>query len=170
MMHRRFVLAGLAALAASGARAQQQSREQIAAMVNGQPPATYYQAAITLFQAGRRDDAVFVFYLGQLRYRTHLAARPSLKPDGDPALFASLSETVGRPINEWAFGDISALLRTVDVVMAYDARDPDKFTPPTEFPDAHKRIRDGMASFRRQMEAQAQDIRRQRTANGLENR
>jgi hypothetical protein len=169
MMDRRLVLGAMAALAATPAFAQQ-SREQVAAGLNGQNPAAYYQSAMTLFRAGQRDDATFIFYLGQLRYRTHLRARPDLKPDGDPALFGSLSEVVGRPINEWAFGDMPAALRTLDAVLAYDARDPDRFTPPGQFKAAHDSTREGMRGFRRQMEAQAQDIKRQRAANGLENR
>jgi hypothetical protein len=163
------ILGVLTALVAAPASAQQ-SREQVASGLNGQNPAIYYQSAMTLFRAGRREDATFIFYLGQLRYRTHLAARPELKPDGDPALFGSLSEVIGRPINEWAFGDMPATLRTLDAVLAYDARDPDKFTPPGQFKSAHDSTRNGMRNFRRQMEAQAQDIKRQRAANGLENR
>jgi hypothetical protein len=84
------ILGVLTALVAAPASAQQ-SREQVASGLNGQNPAIYYQSAMTLFRAGRREDATFIFYLGQLRYRTHLAARPELKPDGDPALFGSLS-------------------------------------------------------------------------------
>jgi len=30
-----------------------------------------------LWEAGRRDDAVFFFYLGQLRYRAYLSANPT---------------------------------------------------------------------------------------------
>ncbi len=171
MIDRRACLAGALAIATAPALAQgQQSREAIAAGLNGQHPAAYYTMALTMFRAGRQDDAVFIFYLGQLRFRTHLAARPGLKPDGDPALFGSLSEVVGRPLNEWAFGDMPALLQTLDAVVAYDQRNSDRFTSPTEFPEAHRSTRDGMRGFRRQMEAQASEIRRQRQQNGLENR
>jgi hypothetical protein len=138
--------------------------------LSGSHPAEYYKRAGELLKSGKADDAVFILYLGQLRYRTHLRARPELKPDGDPALFGSLSEVVGRPVNEYAFGDMPALLRTIDAVMAHDRQNPDPFTPPGQFPDAHKSTRDGMASFRRQMETQAPEIKRQRTANGLPNR
>jgi hypothetical protein len=169
MMDRRTFIIGCAVSAASPALAQQ-SREQVASGLNGQNPAAYYQTAMTLFRAGQRDDATFVFYLGQLRYRTHLAARPDLPPSGDPALFGALSETVGRPINEWAYGDMPAALRILDAVLAYDARDPDRFTPPGQFRAAHDSTREGMRGFRRQMAAQAQDIKRQRAANGLPNR
>ena len=51
-----------------------------------------------------------------------------LRPDADPALFASLSEVVGRPINEYAFGDIPALAATIDRVLAWHAANDDPFT------------------------------------------
>ena len=113
---------------------------------------------------------MFVFYLGQLRFRTHLMARPDLKPDGDPALFASLSEVIGRPLNEYAFGDIPALARTIDAVLAYDLGNPDPFTPLAQFPAAHVSVREALVSMKASILAAAENIRTQRRANGLENR
>lgn len=121
--------------------------------------------------ASRKDDAVFIFYLGQLRYRVHLAARRSeLKPDGDPALFASLSEVVGRPLNEYAFGDIPNVVRIIDAVLAYDEAHSDTFTPLDRFPEAHRGTRAGLERLRAQITADADDIRAKRSKNGLENR
>jgi hypothetical protein len=144
--------------------------EAFADRINGAHPGTYYTEALTLFRQGRREDAVFLFYLGQLRFRTHLAARSNRAPGGDDALFGALSETVGRPINLWAFGDIRALLATFDAVLAYDARVPDRFTDPAEFPDATRRTRDGLRAFRTDVANRAEEFRRERAARGLENR
>jgi hypothetical protein len=142
-----------------------------AATLAGQHPAEYYRRAKTLFEQGRKDDAVFVFYLGQLRYRAHLSARrASLKPDGDPALFSSLSETIGRPLNEYAFGDIPMLVRIIDAVLAYDAANPDRFTPPAQFAQAYAGVRGGLTGMRTEMLKDADAIRAKRRQNGLENR
>ena len=154
-----------------GARAQATSAVPAdVASLAGQHPAEYYRRAAQLFGSGKRDDAVFVFYLGQLRYRAHLSARRDLKPDGDPALFASLSEVVGRPLNEYAFGDIAVLARTIDAVLAYDRANPDRFTPPATFPQAHAGVRDGLTAMRSQMLADQDKIRATRASKGLENR
>jgi hypothetical protein len=142
---------------------------EVAALA-GQHPAAYYQRAAQLFGSGEKDAAVFIFYLGQLRYRAHLSARRDLKPDGDPALFASLSEAVGRPINQYAFGDIEALVRTIDAVLAYDLANPDGFTPPSRFPQAYAGVRDGLTAMRAQILGDADKIRATRRSNGLENR
>jgi hypothetical protein len=136
----------------------------------GQHPAAYYKHAMALFNANKKDDAVFVFYLGQLRYRTHLGARPELPEGQDRAVFASLSETVGRPINEYAFGDLPQLDRTLKAVFAYDAANPDPFTPLTKFPDATRLQREGMEKMRQYILSNADNTRKQRKANGLENR
>jgi len=167
---RAWLAASALLLAGSVASAQAQGVEAESAALRGQHPAQYYMRAVELLRSGRADDAVFVFYLGQLRFRTHLTARPGLPPDGDPALFASLSEVVGRPINEYAFGDLRALDATLLAVLDYDRRSPDLFTRAAEFPAAHRQQRDGMEAFRKNVLAQADSIRRTRITNGLENR
>jgi hypothetical protein len=141
-----------------------------AAALAGQHPAEYYMRASSVFGAGRKDDAVFIFYLGQLRYRAHLSARRDLKPDGDPALFGSLSEVVGRPLNEYAFGDLPALVAIIDAVIAYDTANPDRFTPPAQFPDVYVGVRDGLVKMKAQVLKDADQIRETRRQNGLENR
>ncbi len=170
MMDRRILIGLLLATAALPEIVTAQSVPPAAAALNGQHPAAYYRKAAEMFQSGQKDAAVFVFYLGQLRYRTHLKARPELKPDGDPALFGSLSEVVGKPVNEYAFGDLKTLDDTLKAVLAYDRQNPDSFTSAAQFPDVHGQQREGMDSMRRQIVARADDIRRQRTSNGLENR
>lgn len=140
------------------------------AALEGQHPSEYYRRTAALLRDGRNDDAVFVFYLGQLRYRAHLLARPGLRPDGDPALFASLSQMVGRPVNEYAFGDIPALVRTIDAVLTYDLANPDRFTSPSEFPQACASVREGLIAMRAKVLADADSIRAKRKENGLENR
>ncbi len=168
-MDRRQFLAAAAALWPAAALAEQ-GPIVIIDHLHGKHPAEYYKAAMEVFRDGDREAGVIILYLGQLRYRTHLSARTDLPRSGDPALFASLSESIGRPINEWAFGDIPNLLKIIRDVLAHDEKFPDPFTPPQQFPAAHKSARDGLANFRRQIAAQADDIRKQRAANGLENR
>ncbi len=169
MDRRRLLTAGLG-LALWPGIACAQDAAAYAQRLDGQHPAAYYAEAGRLLQAGQREAAVFIFYLGQLRFRTHLAARPNLPRDGDAAVFASLSEIVGRPVNEYAFGDMPALLRTLDAVAAYDRQNPDRFTDPAAFPEATRRNREGMAQYRANLAGRFDEIRRLRTANGLENR
>jgi hypothetical protein len=167
------VLATLALLALLAGAMQAQTGVRVPPEANAlaaRHPADYYKQAASLFGSGRKDDAVFIFYLGQLRYRAHLAARRNLPADGDPALFGSLSEMVGRPLNEYAFGDMSALAAIIDAVLAYDAASPDRFTPPAQFPNVHAGVREGLVKMKEQMLTDADRIRESRRKNGLENR
>jgi hypothetical protein len=79
--------------------------DQLERIMPSQHPAFYYVLATRLFEANRKEDAGFWFYAGQLRYRIRLACHPELAPDGEPALFASLSETAGAPINDFLGSD-----------------------------------------------------------------
>src|SRR3954470_23971828 len=78
-MHKLAAAAVVVMCLAAPARAaddfEAQTTAQLEAGIEAKHPASYIMLAAKLFQAGRRDDAVFWFYLGQLRYRTHLAAR-----------------------------------------------------------------------------------------------
>lgn len=138
--------------------------------LQGVHPAEYYKRAATLFRQEKKDEAVFVFYLGQLRYRARLLAYPNLDRTGEPALFASLSEGVGRPLNEYAFGNVPRLLGTIDAVLDHDRDNPDTFTPPTSFPDPWRQTREGLLKLRAKIQEEAELIRAERKKNGLPNR
>jgi hypothetical protein len=170
----------LIALAAAAALVQSTSKpaddftsmtpDEIRAGIEKRHPAAYYVLAGKLFATGARDEAVFWFYAGQLRYRFHLAANPTLPPSGDPALFASLSEGLGRPVNEYAFGDLAQLTATIDKVLAWDERTDNAFTSKTKNAESWKEIRGGLVKMREYVETNADQIRAQRKQNGLENR
>ena len=74
-----------------------QTPAQLMAGIERKHPAAYYALAKRLFEEGQREEAVFWFYAGQIRYRAYMIGNPQLPRDGDPALFASLSEVVGKP-------------------------------------------------------------------------
>lgn len=147
-----------------------QSPEQLLDSIERKHPTTYYVLASKLFADDQRDEAVFWFYVGQLRYRFHLEADPSLDPSVDPALFASLSESVGRPLNEYAFGHVPTLLGAVDRALAWDEEHDNGFTSKTEYAAALDTTRAGLKDFREFLVNNQEDIKRQRTANGLTNR
>lgn len=147
-----------------------QGAHQRARALAGAHPSALYQAAGKRFGDGAKDEAVFLFYLGQLRWRSYLLARPDLPPDGDPALFAAMNETLGRPINEWAFGDIDALLALLEDVKAFDARNPDMVTPRASASRAHDKARAGLDDLIAYIAGNVEDIRAARRQNGLKNR
>lgn len=143
-----------------------QTVQQLQAGIEQKHPAAYYVLAKRLFESGARDEAVFWFYAGQIRWRAYLMGNPQLPRDGDPALFASLSEVVGRPLNEYAFGDIPALVKIIDRALEWDAKNPDSYAKAPE----RERSRSGLMGMKADMLARADEIRATRVKNGLTNR
>ena len=144
--------------------------DELIRIIPDQHPAFYYVLAQRLFAAGRRDEAVFWLYAGQLRYRIRLTCHPDLAPDTEPALFGSLHESVGRPINEYAFGDLPALAATLERARAWDEQTRNGFEPKAPCATAIAQQRAGLGQLLAQIRDNGDDIRRQRTANGLLNR
>ena len=157
----------IGACAAAAQPPAQRSTAEMTATIERDHPAAYYVLARRLFAEGRKDDAVFWFYTGQIRFRARLATHPNLPRDGEPALFGSLSEVVGRPINEYAFGDIPRLAGIIDRALAWDAAHADPYAPQGKTRDD---VRAGLARMKAQILATADEIRATRARNGLENR
>ena len=133
-------------------------------------PIEQIQRAAQLFERGQREEAVYLYYVGQLRLRIYLMARPNLPPDGEPALAASLFEAVGRPINEWAAGDIDQLVATLDRVIDWHAAHDDQLTPKARHRRAHRHNVSGLRDLKNHFDQNRAMVRQQRQANGLENR
>ena len=164
-------LVALSVLQASAVDPSSLSIDQLKNGIENQHPTAFYILAQKLFAAGQKDDAVFWFYTGQLRYRVYLLVnKDKLDPSGDPALFASLSEEVGRPINEYAFGDIPQLAKTIDAAIAWDQSHANTLTPHDKYKSQYDQIVAGLIQMRDQVLNQADSIRKTRTANGLQNR
>jgi hypothetical protein len=144
-----------------------QSPPQLMANIERKHPSAFYALAKRLFEAGQRDEAVFWFYAGQIRYRAYLKLNPGLDPSGDPALFASPSEVIGRPINEYAFGHVPSLAAAIDRALAWDAAHADPYAPKGT---AREEVVNGLRAMKAKVLATADDIRKTRAANGLENR
>jgi hypothetical protein len=143
-----------------------QSVEALAAGIEHEPPTAAFELTKRLWEAGRKDDAVFFFYLGQLRFRAHLLANPSSDPSSQRALFDALMAALGPPINQYAFGDIPGLIATIDRVIVWDDGHADDYATRTARDD----IKAGLRKMRDDVIAQQDDIRRKRSEKGLPNR
>jgi len=125
----------------------QMTVEQIKTGAPAVHPATLYLLAKQLFERGERDEAVFWFYVGQLRYRFYLEANPHIDPTGDPALFSSLSEVIGLPINQYAFKNTAELVKTLGRVGEWDEKNPNGFTSKENNHAVWLQVRQGFQKF-----------------------
>ena len=147
------------------------SIEQLKSGIENQHPSYFYILAEKLFAVGKKDEAVFWYYAGQLRYRVYLLVnKDKLEPSGDPAAFAALSEEIGRPINEYAFGDIPQLAKTIDAVLAWDRSRSNALTPHKKYRSQYDQIIAGLTQMRDEVLRKADSIRKTRAANGRGNR
>jgi hypothetical protein len=144
-----------------------QTSAQIEDRIATKHPAAYFVLAAKKFEEGKRDEATFWLYAGQIRYRAYLLANPKLEPSGDPALFASLMQQVGRPINEYAFGDTTQLAKIIDQALEWDAKNPDPLTPKSPKRDE---VRENLLVMKSRLVTERDFIRQERKKKGLENR
>lgn len=138
--------------------------------IPAQHPSFYYVLAARLFAADRKDEAVFWFYAGQLRYRIRLACHPDLPPGAEPALFASLQETVGTQINEHAGADPDAWAAAMQRALDWDERMANGFEPKAACAAQITDQRGGLATLIDYVRRNKDQIRTERAARGLPNR
>lgn len=145
-----------------------QTPAQLKQNIEKRHPADYYLLAARLFKdPATKQEALFWFYVGQIRYRYYLAANPDLKPDGDPAVFASLSETVGRRINEYAGGKPDIWLAEINHALEWDAEHNNDFTPKSKSPERYRQVRAGLVALRDHIATIKDKLPELRRQNGL---
>jgi hypothetical protein len=134
-------------------------------------PATPFDdvvAAAERFEAGERRLAGCLLYRAQFRARLLAAVDPAAGAEMG-ALMGSMMEVVGRPINEWLGGDrddwIDAMTCAADWARTAD----DPLVPRAAAPRARARTLAGLEGLIASIPP-ADELRRQRAANGLANR
>ncbi len=154
--------------AVPSANTEAESPAQLKRDIEKAHPAQFYKLAAALFaDQSTKQEALFWFYVGQIRYRYHLAANPDLPRDGDPALFASLSEVIGRPINEYAGGKPEVWMEEINHALEWDAAHDNGFTPKSKAPEKYGQIRAGLVSMRDQLNAMKDKLPEMRRQNGI---
>ena len=128
-----------------------------------------YRRAAELFDAGQRLQAGCVMYRGQFRARLMLLADPDQPQDGGPALFASLNEVVGRPINQWLGGDRDDWIAAMECARDWAAENDDPDYPRRRHARIHAQVLSGLEDLIASIPP-AEELRAQRRAAGLPNR
>ncbi len=145
------------------------STEELIRTITERHPSEYYLLASRLFKEGRQDEAVFWYYAGQLRWRYYaLANQDTVSGSEESSLVAAMHQSVGAVINEYAFGDLPKFRQTIDEVVRWDEEHPNPQVS-KENP-ARAEVLEGLRALQQSTVDQAEDIRRTRTENGLENR
>jgi hypothetical protein len=125
----------------------------VTAQIESKHPATYFILAHRLFAGGEKDDAVFWFYVGLIRYRSYLAGAGGR---GEGARFLELWEAAERPINDHAFGDVAGLAAAIGRALVWDDMHADPYAPRGM---ARDQVRSGLRRVKAEMLARQHAFR-----------
>lgn len=128
------------------------SIEELTKNANQIHPSGIYVLAEKLLNEGKKDDAVFWFYVGQIRFRAHLMANPNLNPSGDPAIFNAFNYKIGAPINKYAGKDPKSWASQIKKAKKWDEENPNKTTPKKENAEVYKQVLAGLDQMVQQLE------------------
>ena len=126
---------------AAVARGVNEPLEDLLRHVEHAHPVAMMFLAKRLFDAGRRDEGVFWFYVAQLRWRALLYQTPD---HNGQSHFQRLFEQIGPAINPYAFQDLPAFYNMINAVLAWDAAHHDDFVSSRE---AKARSRQGLTDL-----------------------
>jgi len=142
-----------------------------------------YVAAIRLYDLGRKDEAIYWFYAAQYRGRlfTALLDPAQVGGIGDEAFelkqaYNAFNQLAGVYINGYAFGELDTLKKSLQQVLDEKTKRPKllqaypevKFIPESAWLARNTQVADGLAKLLDYVENNAESIRAQRKASGIE--
>lgn len=172
----RWLLAIMAILSLPGSVAAQRSGDPgaipTAELIETAPsahPSTLYRISARLLENGKELEAAKWMYAGQLRYRFLIEALGDAAAE-ERVLFSALTESIGRPVNEYIAGNPDEWIAAMQWALDWDAAHDNPFTSKTGFASELAGIRSGLAALVDRVDANRDLIRDQRDAAGLPNR
>jgi hypothetical protein len=147
----------------------EQDPDAIIADAQNVHPVTLYVLTSKLMAVGRLEEMVQWYYVAQLRLHYYILSNPD-DASNARVLFSALTESVGRPVNEYAYGDVDAAVRQIRAALAWDAAHPNGVTPKHASPEQLTDLRAALEAQCEDMLARKDEIRETRSRNGLENR
>jgi hypothetical protein len=143
------------------------AREILSSSKSLNEPLEWFTPALTLFQHGQRDEALFWFYAAQLRTRYQLVFERGDRPQ----LLSVMLMTVGGPINNYGFQDPPRLLSTFDRVLAWDRTTPNPWRDRAQTAEQQAqvmKIYEGFEQLRQKVRDEGTELKQQATqASGM---
>lgn len=146
------------------------SSQEIVARAAEIHPAALYILASRLLAEGKGQEAANWMYAGQLRYRIFITATKQNSGGSEMTLFNALSEQVGRPVNEYVAGDPDEWISAIDWALDWDEKNPNTLVDKRTHAATIKEVRSGLVKLRTKIDSSREEIVRERTKKGLENR
>lgn len=131
-------------------------------------PAGYYVLANKLFHEDHKDEAIFWFYVGSLRFRYYLSSieTHSLHPEVD--LFERFQFEIGYVLLDYAGGDPEFWAGQVAKAAIWDDDNDNVFFHKLKDPTSLLEVRQGMHELHNKLIAEKDEMIRQRIENNAE--
>jgi len=120
-------------------------RPAVEARLSSEPWASDYIYVSRLLSEGNKDDAVFWYYVGQLRGRIYYAAHPGEQESQEA--FSATTSQLGESINFYAGADPTRWADTINKALAWDAEHDDPQTPKDKFQVQRNQVRQGLVGL-----------------------
>lgn len=131
-------------------------------------PVGFYILSKKLFDEGERNESIFWFYVGSIRYRYFLSsiADDPFHPENE--LFERVQFEIGGVILDYAGGDPQLWAEQIGKANQWDTDHLNFFYPKKNNPDALAETKSGVQRLKQKLLDEKDDILRQRIENGAE--
>ena len=110
-------------------------------------PSEFIVEASNLFDKGKKNEASFLFYLGQLRYRYYIGAKPNIK-SSDKETYNALQMVAGSIINVHLGQHFDTYLHVIDLVLAWDNTHDFIYYSKTKKPEIQSQVVKGLIDYK----------------------
>lgn len=131
-------------------------------------PLGFYMLAKKLFDEDERDESIFWFYVGSIRYRYFLSSIGDDPFHPENELFGKVQFEIGGLILDYAGGDPQVWAEQVEKANQWDTERLNFFYSKKKNPEALQEIKSTMHELQQKLLTEQEDIIRQRKENGAE--
>ena len=131
-------------------------------------PVGFYLLAIKLFKQDEKDEAIFWFYVGSIRYRYFLSSVQTDPFEPENELFGKVQFEIGCTVLDYAGGNPIFWAAQIENANKWDTEHLNFFYPKKNNPGALAEIKLNMQQLQQKLLDEKEDIIRQRIENGAE--
>ena len=111
-------------------------------------PSEFIVEASNLFDKDKKNEASFLFYLGQLRYRYYIGAKSKIK-SSDKETYNALQMVTGSVINVYLGQHFDTYLHVIDLVLEWDRTHDFIYFSKTKSPEKQSEVLKGLIDYKK---------------------
>ncbi|MEA1989931.1 MAG: hypothetical protein U9N57_12110 [Pseudomonadota bacterium] len=131
-------------------------------------PVGFYLLAMKLFKQGEKDEAIFWFYVGSIRYRHFLSSIEENPFEPENELFGKVQFEIGGTVLDYAGGNPIFWAEQIEKANKWDTEHLNFFYSKKNNPEVLTEIKLSMQQLQHKLLDEKEDIIKQRIENGAE--